>query len=186
MYHQKVKDKLRKEPNEITNSDDIVLERNNKKNIVIKSKSNFITLPGFCIPIELIDFPEVNQIQRCIELLKKSSYSRRVQAITWRPYTDLYNSEPPCLQRIWLRIYDGKLTMQTTWRSRDHFNAWSANVNGMIQLQKVIANELGVEVGNYLDFSNSLHIYGKDINNCKKLMNEIIIKEGNNNLFKVD
>lgn len=54
-----------------------------------------------------------------------------------------------------MRIKEGKLLMQTTWRSRDLFRAWEANVNGMIRIQKSIADKLDVEVGHYLDFSNS-------------------------------
>ncbi|MHA2431391.1 MAG: thymidylate synthase, partial [Promethearchaeota archaeon] len=69
-----------------------------------------------------------------------------------------------------MRIKDGKLLMQTTWRSRDLFRAWEANVNGMIRIQKFIADELGVEMGHYLDFSNSLHIYGNTISEVKDML----------------
>jgi thymidylate synthase len=62
-----------------------------------------------------------------------------------------------------MRIKDNRLLMQTTWRSRDLFRAWEANVNGMIRIQKYVADQLNVEMGHYLDFSNSLHIYGNTI-----------------------
>ena len=60
--------------------------------------------------------------------------------------------------------------MQTTWRSRDLFRAWEANVNGMIRIQQKIAFELGVEMGHYLDFSNSLHIYGNTISEVNDML----------------
>jgi thymidylate synthase (methanogen type) len=129
------------------------------------------------IPIEIINFPRINQIEFIIQKLKKSPYSRRAQAITWRPLVDPYHIDPPCLQRIYMRIKEGKLIMQTTWRSRDLFRAWEANVNGMIRIQKSVADKLEVEMGHYLDFSNSLHIYGVNIPEVKDLFIRMINRE---------
>jgi len=131
----------------------------------IKHIDYHISRKSFNDDILLSDYklPKINQIEYIINKLKQSSYSRRAQATTWRPYADPYRDDGPCLQRIWCRIIDNRLTMATTWRSRDLFKAWQSNVNGMIQLQKIMAKELEVEVGNYIDISNSLHIYGKDL-----------------------
>ncbi|MFX1324500.1 MAG: thymidylate synthase [Promethearchaeota archaeon] len=122
------------------------------------------------IPIATINFPRINQMEYIIQKLKEKPYSRRAQAITWRPLVDPFHIDPPCLQRIFMRIKDGQLIMQTTWRSRDLFRAWEANVNGMIRIQKDIADKLGVEIGHYLDFSNSLHIYGNTISEVKDML----------------
>jgi len=121
------------------------------------------------IPIEVINFPKIDQIEYIIRKLKEKPYSRRAQAITWRPLVDPFHSDPPCLQRIYMRVKDDKLLMQTTWRSRDLFRAWEANVNGMIRIQKYVADQLGLEMGHYLDFSNSLHIYGNTISEVKDM-----------------
>ena len=125
------------------------------------------------IPIEIINFPRINQIDYIIKKLRESPHSRRAQAITWRPLVDPFHDDPPCLQRIFMRIKEGKLLMQTTWRSRDLFRAWEANVNGMIRIQKYVADELGVDMGHYLDFSNSLHIYGNTIAEVKDMLNRM-------------
>ena len=121
------------------------------------------------IPIEVINFPKIDQIEYIIKKLKETPYSRRAQAITWRPLVDPFHIDPPCLQRIYMRVKDEKLIMQTTWRSRDLFRAWEANVNGMIRIQKYVADQLGLEMGHYLDFSNSLHIYGNTISDVKDM-----------------
>ncbi len=63
--------------------------------------------------------------------------------------------------------------MQTTWRSRDLFRAWEANVNGMIRIQKYVADQLEIEMGHYLDFSNSLHIYGNTIPEVNDMFNRM-------------
>ncbi len=125
------------------------------------------------IPIALFDFPRINQIQYIIKKLKERPYSRRAQAITWRPLVDPFHIDPPCLQRIYMRIKENKLMMQTTWRSRDLFRAWEANVNGMIRIQKYVADQLGVEIGHYIDFSNSLHIYGNTITEVEDMLNRM-------------
>ncbi|MFX1279055.1 MAG: thymidylate synthase [Promethearchaeota archaeon] len=128
------------------------------------------------VPIATLNFPRINQMDYIFQKLKESPYSRRAQAITWRPLVDPYHEDPPCLQRIFMRIKEGKLIMQTTWRSRDLFRAWGANVNGMIRIQKSMAKKLGVEVGHYLDFSNSLHIYGSTIAEVKDMLNRMKVK----------
>jgi len=128
------------------------------------------------IPIGIINFPRMNQIEYIIRKLRESPFSRRAQAITWRPLVDPFHYDPPCLQRIYMRIKDEKLLMQTTWRSRDLFRAWEANVNGMIGIQKYVAEELDVEIGHYLDFSNSLHIYGNTILELKDMIKRMINK----------
>lgn len=125
------------------------------------------------IPIEVIDFPRINQMNYIIQKLKEKPYSRRAQAITWRPLVDPFHIDPPCLQRIYMRIKDKRLMMQTTWRSRDLFRAWEANVNGMIRIQKNVADELGVDIGHYLDFSNSLHIYGNTISEVNDMLSRM-------------
>ncbi|NVM16464.1 MAG: hypothetical protein HWN80_02020 [Candidatus Lokiarchaeota archaeon] len=125
------------------------------------------------IPIEVINFPKIDQIEYIIRKLKERPYSRRAQAITWRPLVDPFHIDPPCLQRIYMRVKDDKLLMQTTWRSRDLFRAWEANVNGMIRIQKYVADQLGLEMGHYLDFSNSLHIYGNTISEVKDMFDRM-------------
>ncbi|MHA1793499.1 MAG: thymidylate synthase [Promethearchaeota archaeon] len=108
-----------------------------------------------------ITLPSINQVEELIEKLKKSPYTRRAQAITWRPHSDIFRDDPPCLQRIWFRVKNGKLIMSSHWRSRDLFGAWEANVNGMLQIATYVAGELGVEFGEYFDFCDSLHVYGR-------------------------
>lgn len=125
------------------------------------------------IPIEIINFPKIDQIEYIIRNLKEKPYSRRAQAITWRPLVDPFHIDPPCLQRIYMRVKDDKLLMQTTWRSRDLFRAWEANVNGMIRIQKYVADQLGLEMGHYLDFSNSLHIYGNTISEVRDMFDRM-------------
>jgi thymidylate synthase len=119
-------------------------------------------------------YPKVNQIEYVIETLAQAGYSRRAQAITWIPSDDIGNEHPPCLQRIWCRITtssDGQrvLNMNTHWRSRDLYKAWFMNAYALTDLQKIIAQQISakitepVAVGRYVDITDSLHIYGRDL-----------------------
>jgi thymidylate synthase len=116
-------------------------------------------------------FRKIDQIQYIIDCLCRSGYSRRAQAITWMPTADPNTDDPPCLQRIWCRLVPGdkdrlSLNMNTHWRSRDLYKAWFMNVYALTDLQRIIAEGISkninkaVDVGRYVDISDSLHIYG--------------------------
>jgi thymidylate synthase len=123
---------------------------------------------AYC-PLSSIE--KVNQIQYIIDYLAETGHSRRAQAITWIPTADPGTEHPPCLQRIWCRLVpngvDGwSLNMNTHWRSRDLYKAWFMNVYAITDLQRIIAEKISrkrgepVQVGRYVDISDSLHIYG--------------------------
>ncbi len=116
-------------------------------------------------------FRKVNQIQYIIDYLSQTGHSRRAQAITWMPTADPNTEDPPCLQRIWCRLLANEadeltLNMNTHWRSRDLYKAWFMNVYALTDLQRTIAEGIAknkgvpVQVGRYVDISDSLHIYG--------------------------
>ena len=116
-------------------------------------------------------FAKVNQIQYIIDALSETAYTRRAQAITWMPTADTKTDDPPCLQRIWCRLLENSddtfsLNMNTHWRSRDLYKAWFMNVYALTDLQRVIAEKISqkihklVNVGRYVDITDSLHIYG--------------------------
>ncbi|MBM4277134.1 MAG: hypothetical protein FJ130_04510 [Deltaproteobacteria bacterium] len=123
-------------------------------------------------------FAAVDQIEYMIHSLAKVEYTRRAQAITWMPTADIYTEDPPCLQRIWCRLVaDGTgglmLNMNTHWRSRDLYKAWFMNAYALTDLQRVIAERISkkigkpIGVGRYVDISDSLHLYGRYLEDVK-------------------
>jgi len=124
----------------------------------------------------------INQIELIIKKLSATPYTRRAQAITWEPWRDPFIEDPPCLQRIICRIYDGELIMETSWRSRDAYKAAYMNIYAMTEMQRFIAERISeisgmeIKVGKYVDFSNFYHIYEKDWNDVENRFLKIIEK----------
>jgi thymidylate synthase len=113
----------------------------------------------------------IDQVNSLLEKLSKVSYSRRAQAITWRPNSDPLIEDPPCLQRVFCRTVEDVdntliLNMNTHWRSRDAFKAAFMNLFALTDLQKILAKRLSemlkkpVKIGRHVDISDSYHIYG--------------------------
>ena len=115
-------------------------------------------------------YPYVDQIQKVIEQLKECPYTRRAQAITWQPWGDSDHVDPPCLQSLWFRVENDHLNMNVRFRSNDLFKAAFMNMVALTELQKMVADEVGVGVGEYLHISDSMHIYGKDIESANKML----------------
>jgi thymidylate synthase len=136
----------------------------------------------------------IDQIQLLIEKLSKVPYTRRAQAITWKPDFDPNADDPPCLQRIWCRVVEGKggklfLNMQSEWRSRDAYKAAFMNMFALTSLQQRIAEELGkrmreeILVGPYVDFSNSYHLYGSYFKDFERFLTQVKTREFYNPLI---
>lgn len=119
---------------------------------------------------EQLPFRPVDQLSFIVDKLAAAPFSRRAQGITWMPLVDPATDDPPCLQRVWCRIFpDGnreRLQMHTHWRSRDAYRAAYMNIYGLTELQKELALRVSAKtgrtigVGPYVDFSDSYHIYG--------------------------
>lgn len=116
-------------------------------------------------------FKPVNQIDYVVDKLSSSPHSRRVQATIWMPTCDPKVSDSACLQRLWFRMLkdeDGTwiLNMNSHWRSRDGYKAWTMNCIALTSLMENIANRISaktgeeVKVGRYVDISDSFHLYG--------------------------
>lgn len=118
---------------------------------------------------------DLNQLQYLKDSLRNS---RRLQAITWVPELDVETDEPPCLQRIWIRVLEepdmenyiygkGQVEVHFTWRSRDLYGAWMSNLVGLVMM---VYNEIlgdDYEIVKIVDFVNAAHIYDSDFQLAK-------------------
>ncbi len=106
----------------------------------------------------------------------KKPITRRAQAITWVPELDMGNSEPPCLQRIWMRkLTDSTVEMHCEWRSRDLFSAWNSNYIGILSMtNREILKPLNLKLVKLVDFVDALHIYSTDWEEAVKVMPAVV------------
>lgn len=122
-------------------------------------------------PNALKPFAGFDQIDYVVRKCSETFHTRRAQAITWMPTADPVTDDPPCLQRLWFRVIEGRdgqpvLNMNSHWRSRDLYKAWYMNVYALTDLQRIVAERISekigrdVKVGRYVDITDSLHIYG--------------------------
>lgn len=109
-------------------------------------------VPGQGVPID--------QLAAAVAKLRQVPHTRRAQAVTWQAWMDAGVDDPPCLQRFWFRIEAGRLHLVCHIRSNDAYKAAFMNMFAFTELQRTVADELGVEPGSYVHVADSFHIYG--------------------------
>ena len=144
-----------------------------------------------------IENERIDQIDAIVKKLSDIPYSRRGQAITWNVKLDPQTNDPPCLQRLWFRITTtsrGKsvLNMNTHWRSRDAFKASFMNMYALTDLQNSIAESISqlrnerIEVGRYVDISDSFHIYGSYHEEFEKFLQAVKNRSFENRTWRTE
>lgn len=113
-----------------------------------------------------------DQIPFIIDELQRNPYSTKA-VIDIRTPEDVGSDDPACLQHLQFFIRDGKLECHVLFRSNDAVKATFMNAFALIMLQSVIADKLGVEVGQYVHTANSFHAYEKDIPTLKNYVDKI-------------
>ena len=68
----------------------------------------------------------------------------------------------PCTLALQFFIREGKLHLHVNMRSSDIILGIAYDVPAFTTMQEVLANELGVDLGEYVHTSNSLHCYERD------------------------
>lgn len=104
----------------------------------------------------------VDQIKEMRKVFKKDPASRRGVLQLWKVDLDIEGDfkDHPCNTTIYLKIRNNSLFMTVCCRSNDMlWGAYGANVVHFSILQEYIAAMLGVEVGTYVQFSDSFHVY---------------------------
>jgi len=116
-------------------------------------------VPGLAEPID--------QVAEVVRMLREAPHTRRAQAVTWQAWQDLGIADPACLQRMWFRVEEpqadgdaARLNLAIHIRSNDAFKAAFMNMYAFTELQRQVADEVGVPVGEYLHVADSFHIYG--------------------------
>lgn len=115
------------------------------------------------IVLEIL-IPPVNQVAKAIERIKTMPDDADKTIVLWDPTTHgMQDRGRPCLIYASLLVRDGRVDMQTTWRSHDIAKGWPENLYGMLRLQDYITEQTGYERGSLISTSESAHIYQGDL-----------------------
>jgi len=142
------------------------------------------SVPGLHSPI--------NQLDYVVEALAKAPYTRRAQAITWKPWEDAGISDPACLQRLWFRVFDDRLVMNAHMRSNDAFKAAFMNMYAFTDLQRAIAERLSerlgrtIRPGQYAHIADSFHIYGSYVEEFTRFLDTLGQRSFENRTFRTE
>lgn len=111
----------------------------------------------------------IDQLERAYHALSAKPDSRQVVLQIWDSRIDLpvengveASKDVPCNVCSLLKVRDGKLEWTQIMRSNDLFRGFPHNVIQFSTLQEVLAGWLGLEVGAYHHYSDSLHLYDRD------------------------
>ena len=95
--------------------------------------------------------------------LRRDPDSRRAVIHIRTPDDSLYAvKDVPCTLALQFFIREGKLHLHVNMRSSDIILGIAYDVPAFTTMQEILANELSVELGEYVHTSNSLHCYERD------------------------
>jgi thymidylate synthase len=116
----------------------------------------------------------LDQLDRAHQALQRNPDSRQVVLQIWDASADLplpdgtpASPDIPCNICSFAKIRDGKLEWTQILRSNDLVLGVPHNFVQFTSLQEVLAAWLGIEVGHYRHYADSLHIYTRDEQSLK-------------------
>ena len=111
-----------------------------------------------------------DQVAQVIDTLKRDPYSRRAVINFNVPNPERFETKDEiCTLALVFELRNGKLDCTGIMRSNDVWLGTPYDVVFFTELQKHIANELGVGYGKYTHIAVSLHAYEKDIDRVREV-----------------
>jgi len=111
------------------------------------------------------------------EELRKDPDSRRAVIHIRTPSDSILDSKDvPCTLSLQFFIRENKLSLHVSMRSSDIILGLAYDVPAFTTIQEILANELGVELGEYIHTSNSLHCYERDFEMLDAIANTRVFK----------
>ena len=115
-----------------------------------------------------------DQLKSVYNTLRNNQYSRQAVMLLWDPTIDTpnddgkpVNSDIPCNVCSMLKVRNNKLEWTQVMRSNDIYRGLPYNFIQFTSLQEIIAGWLGLDVGSYCHYSDSLHVYQNDLDTMR-------------------
>lgn len=120
-----------------------------------------LTVPGSSYGARLFNpQPGIDQIHGAIQRLRNEPGTRQATAVVWQPHDAVRQSRDiPCTHGMFFHIKDGRLVMCVTMRSNNAFRILPFNIFEFTMLQEYVAACLGLEMGDYVHWAASMHVY---------------------------
>jgi len=115
-----------------------------------------------------------DQISSLINMLQNEPSSRQGVVVTWDPATDGLDAPKrknvPCVIMFVANIVSGKLNFHVIFRSNDIMLGVPHDISGFALLQHILAQKLGVGVGNLHYSISHAHIYENHYKQTEELL----------------
>ncbi len=112
---------------------------------------------------------EVDQIQYVIDEIKRNPASRRLVVSAWEPGNATTSKLPPCHYTFVFNVNNGRLNCHLTQRSGDIALGIPFNLAAYSILTQIIAQQVGLELGEFAHTIIDAHIYvGNKLNSTEK------------------
>jgi thymidylate synthase len=115
----------------------------------------------------------INQLNNVVALLRDNPSTKRavIQLFDASDIVQRYK-EIPCTTALQFLIRDNRLVIVVTMRSNDAYKGLPHDVFCFSMIQEMLAARLEVEVGEYLHFAASMHVYDDSTDAMKVYLNE--------------
>lgn len=130
------------------------------------------------------DFNGVDQLKKVIKSIKENPNSRRLIVSAWNPNQVDDMLLPPCHSLFQFYVIDNKLSCQLYQRSADLFLGVPFNIASYSLLTMMIADECGLEYGEFIHTIGDAHIYENHLSQVEtqlarnpKTLPKLIIKK---------
>lgn len=133
-----------------------------------------------------------DQLEHAYLTLKNNPNSRQTVILIWDPRIDYpdksgrpVNDDIPCNICSLLKVRNNKLEWTQIMRSNDIYLGLPYNFIQFTSLQEILAGWLKLKVGSYCHYSDSLHLYRKNLSELS-IGNEINIKNSDSLMVEKD
>lgn len=113
----------------------------------------------------------LNQLSRAIDALRRDPESRRIVLSLYHP-DDLgsQSKDVPCNTSVMFRVIRNDLSITVINRSNDIIFGLPYNLFCFALIQQFVADALGISTGEQIHFSNSMHLYTKNVDIADRIL----------------
>ena len=106
-----------------------------------------------------------HQLDKVVGMLNSNPETRQaVISIYDGKEIDTYRNDTPCTYAVSFTIFEDRLNMSVLMRSNDLWFGFCNDQYCFSELQRIVAERVDIEVGNYYHHATNLHIYKPQLN----------------------